>query len=74
MECGDRMLSLVSLLSFPLPSLVARSEKFKMSEAALFVFGLIDGAALLFLTVYFVSFGHLILFKFMNALLNNESG
>lgn len=35
---------------------VARSEKFKMSEAALYIFGLIDGAALLFLTVYFVSF------------------
>ena len=31
-----------------------------MSEAALYVFGLIDGVALLFLTVYFVSFNHLI--------------
>lgn len=44
------------LLSLPLSSLSPRSRKFKMSESALYIFGLIDGAALLFLAVYFVSF------------------
>ncbi|XP_020603433.1 protein cornichon homolog 4-like isoform X2 [Orbicella faveolata] len=46
--------SLVSLLSFSLSPLWPRSRKFKMSESALYIFGLIDGAALLFLSVYFI--------------------
>ena len=44
-----------NLLSVPV-SRGVKSGRIKMSEAALYIFALFDGAALLFLSVFFVSF------------------